>query len=228
MSVGAYPKWVQSGDGRDSPQLPIPSAYPDRPDWITPELTHSPHYGRALQLPGERAAEGVLDADGLEQLNGELANSPDRVREFNDLRLLTGALSDLMRESGAVAPTKTLRFPYPLRWIAAAAACLVVGLALWFTQSQKAAPGKLPRQTASLTTTELAPGWVSESCGATFSVVAPGRVRLEQGELFVKSVAMEPRQGERAPLSIETDAGVATAKGTEFFVGSHDQEGEWR
>lgn len=34
-----------------------PSATLDPPDWITPELTHSPHYGRALQLPGKRTAE---------------------------------------------------------------------------------------------------------------------------------------------------------------------------
>ena len=168
--------------------------------------------------------EDAIGADGLEQLNRALANSQERTREFNDLRLLTGALPEIMREAEAVPPTKTIRFPHPLRWIAAAAACLVIGLTIWLQQPQEAAPGKLPRQVASLATTELAPGWVCESRGATFTVVAPGRVRLEQGELFVKSVAMEPGQDERAPLSIETDAGVATAKGTEFFIGSHDKQ----
>ena len=168
--------------------------------------------------------EGVLDADGIEQLNRELASSPDRVRAFNDLRLLMGALPEIMRESEAVSPTKTIRFPHPLLWIAAAAACLVIGLTMLLQQPQETAPGRPSPQAASLATTELAPGWVCESRGATFSVVAPGRVRLEQGELFVKSVAMDAGKGERRPLSIETDAGVATAKGTEFFIGSHDKQ----
>ncbi|MBT7066826.1 MAG: hypothetical protein HN919_11025, partial [Verrucomicrobia bacterium] len=167
--------------------------------------------------------EGVLDAEGIEQLNRELASSPDRVRAFNDLRLLMGALPEMMREYGAVRPTKTIRFPQPLLWIAAMAACLVIGLTMWLPPPQEVAPGR-PSQAARLATTELAPGWVCESRGATFSIIAPGRVRLEQGELFVKSVAMDAGKGERRPLSIETDAGVATAKGTEFFIGSHDNE----
>ena len=168
--------------------------------------------------------EDAIGADGLEQLNRALANSQERTREFNDLRLLTGALPEIMREAEAVPPTKTIRFPHPLRWIAAAAACLVVSLTMWLQQPQEAAPGRPSSQAASLVVTELAPGWVCESRGATFSVVAPGRVRLEQGELFVKSVAMDAGKGERRPLSIETDAGVATAKGTEFFIGSHDKQ----
>jgi serpin B len=168
--------------------------------------------------------EGVLDAEGIEQLNRELASFPDRVRAFNDLRLLMGALPEIMHESGAVRPTKTIRFPQPLLWIAAMAACLVIGLTMWLQQPQETAPGRLPSQAASLVVTELAPGWVCESRGATFSIIAPGRVRLEQGELFVKSVAMEEGKGERRPLSIETDAGVATAKGTEFFIGSHNKQ----
>jgi len=153
--------------------------------------------------------EGVLDADSLEQLNRELANSPDRVREFNDLRLLIGALPESMRESESVPPAKTIRFPSLLRW--AAAACLVIGLTMWLVRPQD----------AGLKATELAPGWMCESHGATFTVIAPGRIRLEQGELFVRSVPIAPEQGERMPLSIETGAGVATAKGTEFFIGSH-------
>lgn len=75
-----------------------------------------------------------------------------------------------------------------------------------------------------MTVATLAPGWVGESRGASFAVIAPGRVRLDEGELFVKSVAMEPGEGERAPLSIETAAGIATAKGTEFYVGNHSIE----
>ncbi|MCP4192770.1 MAG: iron dicitrate transport regulator FecR, partial [Planctomycetaceae bacterium] len=33
--------------------------------------------------------EDAIDTGGLELLNRELASSPDRVRQFNDLRLVT-------------------------------------------------------------------------------------------------------------------------------------------
>ena len=46
--------------------------------------------------------EDALDAGDLELLNRELANSPDRVRQFNDLRLVTGLIHEYGRafESG--------------------------------------------------------------------------------------------------------------------------------
>lgn len=38
--------------------------------------------------------EDAIDADDLELLNHELANSPDRVQQFNDLRLVTGLIKE--------------------------------------------------------------------------------------------------------------------------------------
>ena len=40
--------------------------------------------------------EDAIDARDVQLLNRELANSPDRVRQFNDLRLLTAQLSKML------------------------------------------------------------------------------------------------------------------------------------
>ena len=45
--------------------------------------------------------EDAIDPNDLELLNRDLANSPDRVRQFNDLRLLAGLLHDHDQEAGA-------------------------------------------------------------------------------------------------------------------------------
>ena len=44
--------------------------------------------------------ENAIDAPDLELLNRELAHSPDRVRQFNDLRLMTGLISEHGRPVG--------------------------------------------------------------------------------------------------------------------------------
>ena len=53
--------------------------------------------------------EDAIDTGGLELLNRELASSPDRVRQFNDLRLVTGLIHEHGRavESGDVAASGT-------------------------------------------------------------------------------------------------------------------------
>ena len=38
--------------------------------------------------------EDAIDAGDLDLLNRELANSPDRVRKFNDMRLVTGLINE--------------------------------------------------------------------------------------------------------------------------------------
>lgn len=43
--------------------------------------------------------EDAIQADDLESLNRELANSPDRVRLFNDVRQLTGLIHEHGRNS---------------------------------------------------------------------------------------------------------------------------------
>ena len=53
--------------------------------------------------------EAAIEAGDLELLNRELANSPDRVRQFNDLRLVTGLIHEhgLTVESGNAADPGT-------------------------------------------------------------------------------------------------------------------------
>ena len=53
--------------------------------------------------------EDAIDAEDLELLNRELATSPDRVRQFNDLRLVTGLIREHGRpfESGDAATCGT-------------------------------------------------------------------------------------------------------------------------
>ncbi|MEM7395452.1 MAG: hypothetical protein AAF492_24235, partial [Verrucomicrobiota bacterium] len=92
--------------------------------------------------------EDAIDADALEQLNSELAHSPERVREFNDLRLLTGALPDFAREIAPPSSTKTIHTPHPVLWGAAASACLVIGLAIWLNQQTGVAPKNTPSRHA--------------------------------------------------------------------------------
>ena len=47
--------------------------------------------------------EDAIDATDLDLLNRELAHSPDRVQQFNDLRLVTG----LIKEHGCQIETAT-------------------------------------------------------------------------------------------------------------------------
>jgi hypothetical protein len=54
--------------------------------------------------------ENAIDDKDLELLNRELSNSPDRVRQFNDLRLLTG----LIHEHGQSVEEPKLRPPEPI------------------------------------------------------------------------------------------------------------------
>jgi len=51
--------------------------------------------------------EDAMDAGELELLNRELANSPDRVRQFNDLRLVTG----LIHEHGRTVESESAAAP---------------------------------------------------------------------------------------------------------------------
>ena len=55
--------------------------------------------------------EDAIDACDLDLLNRELANSPDRVRQFNDIRLVTGLINEHGRaaESGNAADLATNR-----------------------------------------------------------------------------------------------------------------------
>jgi serine protease inhibitor len=65
----------------------------------------------------------------------------------------------------------------------------------------------------------LAAGWRVEPTGkADYRVLGPTAIRLDRGELYVESTAGGDPAG---PLTIETPAGMATARGTRFYVGCH-------
>ena len=65
----------------------------------------------------------------------------------------------------------------------------------------------------------LAAGWRVEPTGkADYRVLGPTAIRLDRGELYVEFTAGGEPAG---PLTIETPAGMATARGTRFYVGCH-------
>ena len=57
--------------------------------------------------------EDAIEASDLELLNRELANSPDRVRQFNDLRLLTGLIKEYGHAGNSESITTTTPQPSP-------------------------------------------------------------------------------------------------------------------
>ena len=57
--------------------------------------------------------EDAIEASDLELLNRELANSPDRVRQFNDLRLLTGLIKEHGHAGNSESITTTTPLPSP-------------------------------------------------------------------------------------------------------------------
>ncbi len=83
--------------------------------------------------------EDAIDTGGLELLNRELASSPDRVRQFNDLRLVTGLIHEHGRavESGDVAASGT-NSPSETPSIVSTVVGSRRGTALKFQSSQRA------------------------------------------------------------------------------------------
>jgi len=122
-------------------------------------------------------------------------------------------------------PRPAVRFRRWIAWGAAAAACIVAGVGIWLSW-----PGKTPQKPdgpshamVPVRVAALAPGWRAEGRGAEYEIVEPGLVRLDRGELFVESVPVEEADTQRGTLRIETPAGVATATGTKFYIGSHKE-----
>jgi hypothetical protein len=171
--------------------------------------------------------EGSINANDLEKLNQELGNSPKRIRQFNDLRLLTGLIFE--HGQSVVEPELSTSF-FIMYWksFAAIAACLAIGIGVWFinrpavpvgpSAGAQPEPKKPPIVHVSVKTVMLAPGWLGEPRDADYEITSPGTVRLTRGELYIKSVAIENLDFPRQPLRIETPEAVATATGTEFYV----------
>lgn len=155
--------------------------------------------------------------------------SDEALREEGRQRAMDFLLKALADQEAGAQPAPTSGKPdrsharVPL--LVAAAACLVIGIGLWlgFRSTQGPGPdGPNPGPLAFERVT-LAHGWVGEARGATYHIVKPGLVRVDRGELFVQSVPVPAGSEPRGTLRVETPAGLATATGTEFYVGYHPE-----
>jgi len=131
------------------------------------------------------------------------------------------ACKDSVRSSNP----KLLRISKP--WLAAAA-CLFISVSAWWLvrlgsvpSDHRPADHRPVRQVA-----VLAPGWEGHFSDASYEITTDGVVRLEQGEMFIRSVPVDPAGAPRMPLKVETPYGTATATGTEFYVGTHREKEE--
>ena len=149
----------------------------------------------------------------LESLLGEPGSlaEPERQELNRRLREDGGAIDALLEQMeidallrwhhGAVKAAAPRRRRWVGRWVAALAAAALLIVGLWRTSP----PGPLTLG-----------AWTIEPTGtAVFRVTGPTRLRLERGELFVRS------NGPATPVVIETPHGEATAAGTEFLVAVH-------
>lgn len=138
---------------------------------------------------------------------GEFEND-EAAREFGRQLAMDSLLGHLHEADQPADKTKIISPPIWLRLSAAAA--IVLGLLIW-----QFFPGG--------GTTTLAAGWEIEPIGdARFSIIDPARIRLERGELLVYSTADSPGGGP-ATITIETENAAATASGTRFYVGAHQE-----
>lgn len=126
--------------------------------------------------------------------------------------------------------------PRPLRaWWAlaplAAAACVVLAFTLIGPGNNNTAtdtadapdnttPDRTP-DTTPKTKVALANWRVLPTGDARYTVVAPGRIQLDQGELYIESTHAGSAPADRQRLTIITPQGDAHATGTRFYIGSH-------
>jgi len=168
--------------------------------------------------------DGELDEPQADRLGRRLETHAADRRQFLDLawqaRVLETIFAPQPDLSAAVLRRVRARQTRrkAARWAVAAAAAIVllaVGAAAWFSRGR---PGPTPTPTPPAA---LA-GWrVAPTGAAAYRVVAPGRIRLDRGELLIESVAPMKPGAARAALTVETPAGTVSARGTRFYVGSH-------
>ena len=105
---------------------------------------------------------------------------------------------------------------------AAVAAAVLVAL-VWLRPPVEPPPDDGP--VAVTPVGDPAPGWSVRPAGdAEFRFTAPGRIRLERGELRITSVPIADPGTSRAELTVETPSASATARGTDFLIGTHIAE----
>ena len=111
-----------------------------------------------------------------------------------------------------------------IRWAAglATAACLLVALAWLLAAGRRNIPARPAGSGPPQPPVQLAVGWQVKPTGAAdYRVMKPDLIRLDRGELLVESLPLADGKQTRPPLKIETEAGVATAAGTKFYIGVH-------
>lgn len=124
--------------------------------------------------------EDAIDATELETLGRELSSSPERVRQFNDLRLLTG----LIHEHGRTSPEPTELQRFATRswtrrkWLAPT---VLAGLAATFLLAIAFYPWEFNSSSiATLASSEDA-AWESSLPTAVGSELGPGTLKLKTG-----------------------------------------------
>ena len=192
--------------------------------------------------------DGELDDNQADSLCRRLEASPDDRAEFLALAGQARAMEAMFRpaegfsesvlaeirarrDAGRFVGEVMARLPRRgparrrLAVVAAAAAAVVLGVAaaIWLGGGRpcRVPPHAATPPVASAALT-LASGWRIEPTGAAvFRAAATGRVRLDEGELLVESADLAEPSAARAPLTIETPVGAATATGTSFYIGTH-------
>ncbi len=168
---------------------------------------------------------GSLDENGQAELRAWLKRDPANMRQFTralmfdeqiratiHTREIAGASHPLTGAGGLTdQATSGTIIPFPQRlrgklpWLAAAAALVVISLSVWKTIVPPT-PVPLARLDAR---------WVLEpTAGADYRVLDTNRVELRKGELRLHS--LQP-----ASMVVETPGAIATAQGTDFFIGTH-------
>ncbi len=134
-------------------------------------------------------------------------------------------LERLARETGGRRLTVRRR----AAWVAAAAAaCLAVGATVWFATRDGSPSGPSvvkvkPHVPAPVAPVLRVPGWRVQPIGdAECSVVTDQSIRLDRGELLVESAPLAAG-ATPAALKIETPVAVASATGTRFYIGTHEE-----
>lgn len=125
-------------------------------------------------------------------------------------RAVSDATLDRVRQSVASLPdTPRRRLSLRLVGALAAAACLVIGVSLYWNG------GSVPDPFERVVTLES--GWRILPIGdADYTAEPTDHIRLTRGELRITSTRDDAEQ-----LTITTDAGQAIARGTDFYIGSH-------
>ena len=129
---------------------------------------------------------------------------------------------EVLKAAEACEPAKTAGWWWRLALPSAITASVLVAIGLVLRVN--------PRQSQSAATSAavtLASGWRMEPTGqAVYHVLKSDLIRLERGELYVESVPLADGGETRSELKIETPDGLATAKGTKFYIGAYAEEGK--